>query len=98
MPANEPLGPMVRLKDVRRAHTTLTLKQLAERIKEQGVPITEAGLSNVENGNKVASDRLLIAWSRALGLDPLMVWHGPLRPEVPAGVPAEAELATAVGQ
>lgn len=87
---------MVRLKDVRRAFTTLTLKQLAERIQEQGVPITEAGLSNVENGNKVASDRLLIAWANALGLDPLNVWHGPLRPAVAPGVPDE--LPEAVGQ
>lgn len=99
MPASEPLGPMVRLKDVRRAHTTLTLKQLAERIGEQGVPITEAGLSNVENGNKVASTRLLIAWANALGLDPLNVWQGPLRPDVIPGAPEDAdELATAVGQ
>lgn len=80
---------MVRLKDVRRAFTTLTLKQLADRIAEQGVPITEAGLSNVENGNKVASDRLLIAWVRALGLDPLTVWHGPLRSEVTPGIPED---------
>lgn len=87
MPASEPLGPMVRIKDVRRAHTTLTLKQLAERISEQGVPITEAGLSNVENGNKVASDRLLTAWARALGLDPLLMWQGPLRKPVEAGIP-----------
>lgn len=97
MPATEPLGPMVRLKDVRRALTTLTLKQLAERIQEQGVPITEGGLSNVENGNKVASDRLLIAWAKALGLDPLTVWHGPLRPDVTPGVPSPV-LAKASGQ
>lgn len=90
MPASEPLGPMVRIKDVRRAHTTLTLKQLAERISEQGVPITEAGLSNVENGNKVASDRLLTAWARALGLDPLLMWQGPLRKPVEAGIPERA--------
>lgn len=96
MPDTEPVGPMVRLKDVRRAHTTLTLKQLAERIKEQGVPITEAGLSNVENGNKVASDRLLLAWAKALGLDPLMVSHGTLRPAIAEGIPTD--LRTAVGQ
>lgn len=78
---------MIRLKEVRTRLTTLTLKQLAERISEQGVPISEAGLSNVENGNKVASDRLLTAWCRALGLDPLLVWHGPLRKPVEPGVP-----------
>lgn len=88
---------MVRLRDVRQAFTTLTLKQLAERIKEQGVPISEGGLSNVENGNKVASDRLLIAWAKALGLDPLAIWHGPLRPDLNPGSDTE-DLAPAVGQ
>jgi transcriptional regulator with XRE-family HTH domain len=85
---------MVRMKDVRRVLTTLTLKQLAERISEQGVPISEAGLSNVENGNKVASERLLTAWAKALGLDPLLIWQGPLRQPIEPGVP----LAKASGQ
>lgn len=77
---------MVRIKEVRKAHN-LTLEQLAERIREHGVQITDAGLSNVENGNKVASERLLIAWSKALGLDTLLVWQGPLRKPVEAGPP-----------
>lgn len=88
MPAPEALGPMVRIKEVRKAHN-LTLEQLADRIREQGVQITDAGLSNVENGNKVASDRLLTAWARALALDELQVWHGPLRKPVEAGVPGQ---------
>lgn len=87
MPTTEPLGPMVRLKEVRTKLTTLTQEQLAERIREQGVPITNAGLSNVENGGKPASDRLLTAWARALGLDPLLVWQGPLRRPVEPGIP-----------
>ncbi|HEY0889430.1 MAG TPA: helix-turn-helix transcriptional regulator [Nocardioides sp.] len=87
MPATEPLGPMVRLKEVRTKLTTLTQEQLAERIREQGVPITNAGVSNVENGNKVASDRLLTAWAIALGLDPLLVWQGPLVKPVEPGIP-----------
>jgi len=69
---------MVRIKDLRLAHG-LTMAQLAERIREQGAQITEAGVSNVENGNKKASDRLLVAWAKALGVEPLNVWHGPLR-------------------
>ena len=56
------------------------MQQLADRIGELGVDITEAGISNVENGNKKASDRLLSAWACALGLDPLHVWHGPIKP------------------
>lgn len=89
MPDNKPLGPTVRLKDVRQGFTTLTLKQLAARIEEHGVKISEGGLSNVENGNKAASDRLLIAWSKALGLDPLTVSHGNLREAIPEGIPED---------
>ncbi|MCV2395966.1 helix-turn-helix transcriptional regulator [Actinotalea sp. M2MS4P-6] len=87
MPAMEPLGPMVRISDLRKAHGW-TQEQLAGRIVEQGVPITGAGISNVEAGNKQASDRLLTAWARALGVEPLDVWHGPLRKPVVPGMPA----------
>lgn len=86
MPAKNALGPMVRIRDVRIAHN-MTINRLAERISEQGVEVSEGGISNVENGNKQASDRLLTAWALALGLDPLDVWHGPLRPKVEPGAP-----------
>lgn len=87
MPAMEPLGPMIRIKDLRLAHG-LSQPELANRIAEFGVEITDAGISNVENGNKKASDRLLTAWAKALGVEPLNVWHGPLRPPVePASPP-----------
>jgi transcriptional regulator with XRE-family HTH domain len=89
MPTSEPLGPMVRLKEVRTKLTTLTQEQLAERIRELGVPITNAGLSNVENGSKPASDRLLTAWAMALGLDPLLIWQGPLRRPIEPGIPTD---------
>lgn len=78
---------MIRIKDLRLAHN-LTLKQLADKIAEHGVAISEGGVSNVETGAKQASDRLLIAWARALGIDDLTVWHGPLRKPVEPGVPA----------
>lgn len=87
MPAMEPLGPMIRIKDLRLAHG-LSQTELSDRIAEFGVEITDAGISNVENGNKKASDRLLTAWAKALGVEPLNVWHGPLRPPVvPASPP-----------
>jgi len=79
---------MVRIKEVRMAHG-LSQTQLAERIAEQGVEITDAGISNVENGNKKASDRLLTAWAKALGIEPLNVWHGPLRPPVQPAKPPQ---------
>ncbi|MDO3401926.1 helix-turn-helix transcriptional regulator [Mycolicibacterium neoaurum] len=56
--------------------------QVTERMRDHGVEITDAGLSNIENGNKKASDRVLIAWAKALGIEPLNVWHGPLRPQI----------------
>ena len=77
---------MIRIKDLRLAHG-LSQIELAQKIAEYGVEITDAGISNVENGNKKASDRLLIAWAKALGLDPLTVWHGPLRPAVTPAQP-----------
>lgn len=86
---------MVRIKDARQMQG-LTMKQLAERIAEHGVAISEGGVSNVENGNKKASDRLLIAWAKALGIEPLNVWHGPLRKPVKPGIPVR-ELKKAAG-
>lgn len=84
---------MVRIKDVRLARN-LSQAQLAERIAEKGVEITDAGISNVENGNKKASDRLLNAWAMALGIEPLNVWQGPLRPPVvPASPPKRKSVA-----
>lgn len=84
---------MVRIKEVRKAHN-LTLKQLAEKISEHGVDISEAGLSNVENGNKVASDRLLTGWALALGLSTLEVWQGPLRDPIQPGAPTRLKDAS----
>ncbi|NOR03634.1 helix-turn-helix transcriptional regulator [Mycolicibacterium fortuitum] len=93
MPAMEPLGPMIRIKDLRLA-LGLSQEQTAQRIAEHGVEITAAGISNVENGNKKASDRLLTAWAKAFGIEPLNVWHGPLRPPVaPASPPRRKTVA-----
>lgn len=77
---------MIRIKDLRLS-LGLSQGKLAERIAEFGVEVTDAGISNVENGNKKASDRLLIAWAKALGVEPLNVWHGPLRPPVTPAAP-----------
>jgi len=77
---------MIRIKDLRLAHGW-SQTDLAQRIAEFGVEVTDAGISNVENGNKKASDRLLTAWAKALGVEPLNVWHGPLRPPVEPAKP-----------
>ncbi|MCW2496067.1 MAG: hypothetical protein JWQ77_1991 [Jatrophihabitans sp.] len=80
---------MVRIRDLRLIRGW-TMQQLADRIGEQGVSITEAGISNVETGGKQASERLLTAWAKALGIEPMNVWHGPLRKPVERGVPVGA--------
>lgn len=89
MPNTNPLGPMVRIRDLRTARGW-TIAQLVDRIAEHGVTVTDAGISNVENGNKQASERLLTAWAKALGSDPMNVWHGPLREPVKPGRPNRA--------
>lgn len=76
---------MVRIRDLRLARNW-TMAQLADRIGEQGVSITEAGISNIENGNKQGSERLMNAWAQALGIDPMNLWHGPLRKPVEPGI------------
>lgn len=86
----EPVGPMVRIRDVRRL-LGFTLAEMAARITEVGIPITESALSNIEAGNKAAGDQLLDAWARALDIDPVFVWHGPLRPAVTPGTPKDVE-------
>lgn len=72
---------MIRIRDMRLARG-FTLQQLADRMGEQGVSITEAGLSNIEKGHKRASDRVLTAMAKALAVEPLNVWHGPTRTEL----------------
>lgn len=61
----EPLPPQVSLR-VFREHLGLTLEELAEEIREQGVPITRDGLNNVELGRRPGSDTLMLALARAL--------------------------------
>lgn len=77
---------MVRISELRKA-LGWSQEQLADRIREQGVQITGAGISNVENGNKRGSDRLLTAWARSMGAEPMNVWHGPLRQPIEPGDP-----------
>lgn len=74
MTASVPVGPQVRLRPFRVA-AGQTLEQLRARIEEFGVSVTLAHLSNVECGHQRASERLLLAWAYALGLDPLDVWQ-----------------------
>jgi transcriptional regulator with XRE-family HTH domain len=78
MPAFEPIGPQVRIRELRQAQG-LTVEELAGRIGEQGVTISRSALTNVETGAKRASRDLLTAWAKALGVNPLDVWQRPAR-------------------
>lgn len=82
MPANKPIGPQVPLQALVEAHR-LTRKQLADRMADHGVKITEQGLSNILRGNKKPSDATLAAIADALGIHHLDIWLGPLRAKAP---------------
>jgi transcriptional regulator with XRE-family HTH domain len=84
---------MVRIRALRDAYG-LTAEQLAERMAELGVPVDRNSLYNIERGAKKPSDRVLDAYARALGVNPLDVWQGPLRRSAEAvDTPAEAGAA-----
>jgi transcriptional regulator with XRE-family HTH domain len=70
---------MVRIRELRDAYG-LTAEQLADRMAELGVPVDRNTLYNIESGAKKPSARVLDAYARALGVNPLDVWQGPLRP------------------
>lgn len=65
---------MVRIRVLRQAHD-LTIRELADRVGAHGATVSPAGLSNVENGHKRASERLLTAWAKALGVNTLDIWQ-----------------------
>jgi transcriptional regulator with XRE-family HTH domain len=72
---------MVRIRVLRDIYG-LTAEQLADRMAELGVSVNHNTLYNIERGAKKPSDRTLDAYARALGINPLDVWQGPLRPPV----------------
>ncbi len=72
-------GPQVRIRDLRNAYG-LTLVQLAQRIRSQGVDVHADHVGNVELGYKRASPTLLHAWASALRVNPLDVWQPPSSP------------------
>lgn len=67
------LGPQVGIRELRKAHG-LTITALAARIEPiYGKSVDPDHISNVELGHKRASDPLLTAWAKALGVLPLDV-------------------------
>ena len=79
MTAISPRGPQVSIRILREMRG-MTLVQLADRIADNGYgkrPDPDH-LSNVERGNKKPSERLMVAWAKALGADDLEVWIAPL--------------------
>jgi transcriptional regulator with XRE-family HTH domain len=71
----KPIGPQVRIRDLRHAYG-LSVKQLVERLDEAGMPgVHEDTIRNVELGHRRASRPLMTAWAKALGINPLDVWQ-----------------------
>jgi transcriptional regulator with XRE-family HTH domain len=64
------IGPQVRIRDLRKAHK-MSIPTLVERIQAHGVKVHADHISNVELGYRRASDELIAAWAKALGVDPL---------------------------
>lgn len=85
MTTTTPIGPQVRIRDLREAHG-LSVSQLVDRIAEQGVTVHPDTVRNVELGHKRASHPLITAWSKALGIPVLDIWQ-------PASAPAAAKVA-----
>ncbi|HWE92173.1 MAG TPA: helix-turn-helix transcriptional regulator [Pseudonocardiaceae bacterium] len=77
---------MVRIRALRDAYG-LTAEQVADRMAELGVPVDRNTLYNIESGAKKPSERVLDAYARALGVNPLDVWQGPLRKPAASGRP-----------
>lgn len=70
----QPLGPQVPIRALRTAYG-LSIAQLCDRIEANGLDKRphEDTIRNVELGHKRASQPLMAAWSKALGLTPLDV-------------------------
>lgn len=62
-----PLPPQVSLRALREWRG-MTLEELAQSIREQGVEITVVGINNAELGHRNASEPVMLAWCRALGI------------------------------
>lgn len=74
MTTTTPIGPQVRIRDLREAHG-MSVAQLVDRIEEQGVCVHPDTVRNVELGHRRASRPLITAWSKALGIPVLDIWQ-----------------------
>lgn len=86
MTTAKPLGPMVPIRELRMAHG-LSIEQTCERIEVYlGKKPHGDTLRNIELGHRKASQPLLNAWAKALGLLPLDVKQAgtELREDIPA--------------
>lgn len=80
----QPLGPQVPIRELRKAFG-LSIPQLCDRIEASGLGKRphEDTIRNVELGHKRASQPLMTAWSKALGLTPLDVVQPVAADQVP---------------
>lgn len=81
-----PLGPQVPIRELRKAYG-LSIAQLCDRIEANGLDKRphEDTIRNVELGHKRASQPLMSAWAKALGMTVLdVVQPAPAGEKVPA--------------
>ncbi|MGI5274664.1 helix-turn-helix domain-containing protein [Nonomuraea sp. CA-218870] len=76
MTAPDPKGPYVQIRDLRKAYG-LSIPGLVARIRKFGVSVHKDHISNVERGERRASNELMTAWAKALGVHPLDVYQPP---------------------
>lgn len=69
-------GPYVQIRDLRKAYG-LSIPGLVARIRRHGVSVHKDHISNVERGERRASNELMTAWAKALGVNPLDVYQPP---------------------
>ncbi|MCW2831109.1 MAG: hypothetical protein JWP31_1801 [Aeromicrobium sp.] len=82
MTTDQPLGAQVPIRALREA-LTLNIDQLCDRIEPiYGKRPHGDTIRNVELGHKRASQQLMNAWARALGLTPLDVYQPMTRTEI----------------
>jgi transcriptional regulator with XRE-family HTH domain len=77
-----PYGPQVRIRDFREG-LGITVQSLVDRILAEGYEsnLHPDTIRNVELGYKSASRPLLIAWAKALGVNPLDVYQPAPKPK-----------------
>lgn len=89
-----PIPPQVSLRALREA-LGLTIEQVAQRIRDQGVKLATDSLNNIELGHRKASTRVLLAYAKALSIEPHHIRQGH---ELRLWIAANSEQPVSIGR